>query len=129
MRVWLNPQKIAERGLTANDVVAAIREQNVQVAAGVIGASPTSPDVAMQLSVNAQGRLSTEEEFSDIVLKTSADGGVTRLGDVARIELDASEYGLRSLRSEEHTSELQSLMRLSYAVFCLKKKKNIYETK
>ncbi|HEY9573378.1 MAG TPA: efflux RND transporter permease subunit, partial [Pusillimonas sp.] len=97
MRVWLNPQKIAERGLTANDVVAAIREQNVQVAAGVIGASPTSPDVAMQLSVNAQGRLSTEEEFSDIVLKTSADGGVTRLGDVARIELDASEYGLRSL--------------------------------
>src|SRR3546814_19156443 len=62
-----------------------------------MGASPTSPDVAMQLSVNAQGRLSTEEEFSDIVLKTSADGGVTRLGDVARIELDASEYGLRSL--------------------------------
>ncbi|MFW7342658.1 multidrug efflux RND transporter permease subunit [Pollutimonas sp. H1-120] len=97
MRVWLNPQKIAERGLTANDVVAAIREQNVQVAAGVIGASPTSSDVAMQLSVNAQGRLSTEEEFADIVLKTSADGGVTRLGDVARIELDASEYGLRSL--------------------------------
>ncbi len=97
MRVWLNPQKIAERGLTANDVVAAIREQNVQVAAGVIGASPTSPDVAMQLSVNAQGRLSTEEEFAAIVLKTSADGGVTRLGDVARIELDASEYGLRSL--------------------------------
>ncbi|HWK70232.1 efflux RND transporter permease subunit [Pollutimonas sp. M17] len=97
MRVWLNPQKIAERGLTANDVVAAIREQNVQVAAGVIGASPTSSDVALQLSVNAQGRLSTEEEFADIVLKTSADGGVTRLGDVARIELDASEYGLRSL--------------------------------
>src|SRR3546814_5828927 len=118
MRVWLNPQKIAERGLTANDVVAAIREQNVQVAAGVIGASPTSPDVAMQLSVNAQVRLSTEEEFSDIVLKTSADGGVTRLGDVARLELDASEY-----RSEEHTSELQSLMRTSYAVFCLTKKK------
>ncbi|MGB3287708.1 MAG: multidrug efflux RND transporter permease subunit [Burkholderiaceae bacterium] len=97
MRVWLNPQKIAQRGLTANDVVAAIREQNVQVAAGVIGASPTASDVAMQFSVNAQGRLSTEEEFADIVLKTSEDGGVTRLGDVARIELDASEYGLRSL--------------------------------
>src|SRR3546814_6560554 len=62
-----------------------------------MGASPTSPDVAMQLSVNAQGRLSTAEEFSDIVLKTSADGGVTRLGDVARIELVASEYSLRSL--------------------------------
>ncbi|SHI35045.1 efflux RND transporter permease subunit [Pollutimonas bauzanensis] len=97
MRVWLNPQKIAQRGLTATDVVASIREQNVQVAAGVIGASPSLPDVPLQLSVNAQGRLHTETEFSDIVLKTSADGGVTRLGDVARIELASSEYGLRSL--------------------------------
>ncbi len=97
MRVWLNPEKIAERGLTASDVVAAIREQNVQVAAGVIGASPSSPDVAMQFSVNAQGRLRTEEEFGDIVLKSSSDGGITRLRDVARIELAASEYALRSL--------------------------------
>ncbi|MDQ8024222.1 MAG: multidrug efflux RND transporter permease subunit [Moraxellaceae bacterium] len=97
MRVWLDPQKVAQRGLTASDVVAAIREQNVQVAAGVIGASPTLSDVPLQLSVNAQGRLQTEEEFGDIILKTSADGGVTRLSDVARVELDASEYGLRSL--------------------------------
>lgn len=97
MRIWLNPQKIAQRGLTATEVVDAIREQNVQVAAGVIGAAPSSPDVPLQLSVNAQGRLQTEEEFADIVLKTSSDGGVTRLGDVARIELAASEYGLRSL--------------------------------
>ena len=97
MRVWLNPQKVAQRGLAATDVIAAIREQNVQVAAGVIGASPSLADVPLQLSVNAQGRLQTEEEFADIVLKTSADGGVTRLGDVARIELASSEYGLRSL--------------------------------
>ncbi|GAA0218293.1 multidrug efflux RND transporter permease subunit [Castellaniella daejeonensis] len=97
LRVWLNPQRVAERGLTAGDVVAAIREQNVQVAAGVIGAAPSGPDVAMQFSVNAQGRLRTEEEFGDIILKTSADGGVTRLRDVARIELGASEYALRSL--------------------------------
>jgi multidrug efflux pump len=97
MRVWLDPQKVAQRGLTASDVVRAIREQNVQVAAGVIGASPNSPDVPLQLSVNAQGRLKTEAEFGDIVLKTSADGGVTRLTDVARIELAAAEYGLRSL--------------------------------
>lgn len=97
MRVWLDPQKVAQRGLTATEVITAIREQNVQVAAGVIGASPNSADVPLQLSVNAQGRLSSEKEFSDIVLKTSADGGVTRLGDVARIELAASEYGLRSL--------------------------------
>ncbi len=97
MRVWLDPQKVAQRGLTASDVVNAIREQNVQVAAGVIGASPNAPDVPLQLSVNAQGRLKTEAEFAAIVLKTSADGGVTRLADVARIELAASEYGLRSL--------------------------------
>ncbi|HTH60066.1 MAG TPA: efflux RND transporter permease subunit, partial [Paraburkholderia sp.] len=97
MRIWLDPQKVAARGLTASDVVHAIREQNVQVAAGVIGASPSVPGVPMQLNVNAQGRLQTPEEFRDIVLKTSADGGVIRLGDVARVELDASEYGLRSL--------------------------------
>jgi multidrug efflux pump len=97
MRVWLDPQKVAQRGLTASEVIAAIREQNVQVAAGVIGASPSSPDTPLQLSVNAQGRLSSEKEFADIVLKTAPDGGVTRLADVARIELAASEYGLRSL--------------------------------
>ncbi|HEX6590968.1 MAG TPA: multidrug efflux RND transporter permease subunit, partial [Moraxellaceae bacterium] len=97
MRVWLDPNKVAERGLTAAEVVNAIREQNVQVAAGVIGASPSTPDVPLQLSVNAQGRLANEAEFADIVLKTSRDGAVTRLGDVARIELAASEYGLRSL--------------------------------
>src|SRR5690606_37309001 len=97
MRIWLDPQKVAQRGMTAGDVVAAIREQNVQVAAGVIGASPSPADVAVQLSVNTQGRLQTEEEFAGIILKTSPDGGVTRLGDVARVELDAAEYGLRSL--------------------------------
>ncbi|MGL6515135.1 efflux RND transporter permease subunit [Aeromonas hydrophila] len=97
MRVWLDPQKVAQRGLTASDVVRAIREQNVQVAAGVIGASPIGPDVPLQLNVNAQGRLQSEDEFADIILRTSPDGAVTRLGDVARIELDASEYGLRSL--------------------------------
>jgi multidrug efflux pump len=97
MRVWLDPNKISARGMTATDVVQAIREQNVQVAAGVIGASPSSPDVPLQLSINAQGRLSTEEEFRDIVLKTAPDGAVTRLRDVARVELAASQYGLRSL--------------------------------
>ncbi|NSL54954.1 efflux RND transporter permease subunit [Uliginosibacterium aquaticum] len=97
MRVWLDPQKVAQRGLTASEVVGAIREQNVQVAAGVIGASPSAPDTPMQFSVNAQGRLQSEEEFRNIVLKTSPDGSVTRLADVARVELDAAEYGLRSL--------------------------------
>ena len=97
MRVWLNPQKVAQRGMTATDVVRAIREQNVQVAAGVIGASPSGRDVPLQLSVNAQGRLQSEEEFAHIILKSSPDGSITRLADVARVELAASEYGLRSL--------------------------------
>ncbi|WP_434620711.1 efflux RND transporter permease subunit [Azospirillum sp. B2RO_4] len=97
MRVWLDPGKVAQRGLTATDVVNAIREQNVQVAAGVIGASPSLPDVPLQLSINARGRLKTADEFGDIVLKTGEDGGVTRLRDVARVELAAAQYGLRSL--------------------------------
>ena len=97
MRVWLDPQKVAQHNLTANDVVNAIREQNVQVAAGVIGSSPSVPGTPLQLSVNAHGRLTNETEFGNIVVKTTPDGGVTYLRDVARIELAASEYGLRSL--------------------------------
>ena len=97
MRIWLDPSRMAQRGLTAAEAVAAIREQNIQVAAGIIGATPTAADVPLQLSVNAQGRLETEEEFANIILKASEDGAITRLGDVARIELGASEYGLRSL--------------------------------
>ncbi|SDP27664.1 multidrug efflux pump [Ralstonia sp. 25mfcol4.1] len=97
MRVWVNPEKIAERGLAASDVVRAIREQNVQVAAGVIGQSPSLPGTDLQLSVNAQGRLQTVEEFGDIIVRTSPDGVVTYLKDIARIELGASEYALRSL--------------------------------
>lgn len=72
MRVWLDPQKVAQRGMAASDVINAIREQNVQVAAGVVGASPSLPGAPLQLSVNAQGRLQTEEQFGDIVLKTIA---------------------------------------------------------
>jgi multidrug efflux pump len=97
MRVWVDPRKAAERGLSADDIVRAIREQNVQAAAGVVGASPSGADVNLQLSINAQGRLQNEEEFGDIIVKTEAGGAVTRLRDVARLELGASEYALRSL--------------------------------
>ena len=97
MRVWLNPEKIAERSLTAGDVVNAIRQQNVQVAAGVINGPPYNAGGQMQLPINVQGRLSDPEQFKNIVIKRDAAGVITRLGDVARIEIDASEYGLRSL--------------------------------
>ena len=101
MRVWLDPQKVAEHGLSASDVVAAIREQNVQAAAGVVGASPGLPGIDLQLSINAQGRLQSEEEFGDIIVKTNPDGAVTRLRDLGRIELGASEYALRSLLNNQ----------------------------
>jgi multidrug efflux pump len=97
MRVWLDPQKVAARGLTAGDVVAAIREQNVQVAAGVVGGPPNDTPGAYQLTVNARGRLSDEQEFGDIIVKAGDDGATTRLRDVARVELAAGDYALRSL--------------------------------
>ncbi|VTU30414.1 Efflux pump membrane transporter BepE [Variovorax sp. PBL-H6] len=102
MRIWLDPQKVAQRGLSPSDVVTAIRGQNVQAAAGVVGASPGLPGVDMQLSVNAQGRLQSEEEFGDIIVKTGADGAVTRLRDIGRIELGSADYSLRSLLNNDN---------------------------
>ena len=95
MRAWLDPERVAARGLTAGDVVAAMREQNVQVSAGQLGAEPM-PDSKFLTLINAQGRLRTEKEFGDIILKTGADGQVVRLSDVARLELGAGDYTLRS---------------------------------
>src|SRR3989442_7976642 len=96
MRVWLDPEKVAANGLTANDVVNAIREQNVQVAAGVIGQPPMSHGVPFQLTVNAQGRLTDEKQFGDIVIKSGADGQIPRVRDVARVELAARDYSMDS---------------------------------
>lgn len=97
MRVWLDPNRVASHGLSAGDVVQAIREQNLQVAAGTVGAPPMNDPVAYQLTVSAHGRLADENEFGNIIVKTGADGEVTRLRDVARIELGAGTFGLRAL--------------------------------
>ena len=97
MRIWLDPQKTAEHGLSAGDVVREIQAQNVEAAAGIIGASPAVPGLDLQLSLNAEGRLANEEQFGDIVVKTGENGEITRLRDIARIELGASDYALRSL--------------------------------
>ncbi|MBV8403967.1 MAG: efflux RND transporter permease subunit [Gammaproteobacteria bacterium] len=94
MRVWLDPQKLAARNITAGDVVAAIREQNVQVAAGQLGAPPSNTE--FQVALNAAGRLTDEQQFRDIIIKTGDDGQLVRLGDVARVELGAQAYGVRS---------------------------------
>ena len=97
MRIWLNPDKVAELGMTADEVVAAIRNQNLQVAAGSIGGPPYNDGVVLQRPISIQGRLSTPEEFGAVIIKRDATGTITRLRDVARIELDAQQYALRSL--------------------------------
>src|SRR2546426_257356 len=97
MRVWLDPNKVAARNMTANDVVNALREQNVQVAAGSIGTQPGQSNVPFELAINAKGRLITEEEFENIIVKTGTKGETVLLKDVARVELGAAEYSLRSL--------------------------------
>src|SRR3546814_5479235 len=94
-RAWLDPDKIAWGGLTASDVVRAMREQNGQVSAGQLGAEPM-PDSDFLTLINAQGRLHTEQEFGNIVLKAGDNGEVVRLSDVARLELGAGDYTLRS---------------------------------
>ena len=101
LRVWLDPNKTASRNLTATDVVAAIREQNRQVAAGQLGAPPAPTAQSFQLSVNTQGRLVSEEEFENIVIRAGDDGEITRLKDIARIELGSSQYALRSLLNNQ----------------------------
>ena len=97
MRVWLDPDRLAARQLTASDVVHAIREQNLQVAAGVLGAPPSPSDTTFQLSINAQGRLSNEEEFGNIVVRATPDGQITRIRDVGRVQIGADRYSMRSL--------------------------------
>ncbi len=106
MRLWLDPDLIAARGLTAGDVIGAVREQNVQVAAGSVGQAPDS-SAAFQVTVNTLGRLTDEQQFGDIIIRTGDDGQVTRLRDVARIEMGADAYALRSLLDGEPAVALQ----------------------
>ncbi|TVP49081.1 MAG: multidrug efflux RND transporter permease subunit [Halomonas sp.] len=95
MRAWLDPGRVAARDLTASDVVAAMREQNVQVSAGQLGAEPIEASDFLTL-INARGRLETVEEFGDIVLRRGDSGEILRLSDVARLEMGAGDYTLRS---------------------------------
>lgn len=106
MRVWLDPEKIASRGMTANDVVNAIREQNVQVAAGTLGQQPMAQGVPFQFIVSAQGRLTDANEFADIVIKSGEDGQITRIRDVARVELAARDYSMDSKLDGQPNSTL-----------------------
>ncbi len=92
MRLWIDPDKLAERGLTAGDVVSALQEQNLQVPAGQIGQPPAPREKDFQISLQVQGRLAEESEFEDIVLKANPDGTLVRVRDVGRAELGAEDY-------------------------------------
>src|SRR5262245_1697053 len=106
MRVWLDPAKVAERGLTAGDVVTALRAANLQVAAGAINQPPAKSPVAFQLAVQTLGRLSDAGQFEDIMIRADADGGYVRLRDIARIELGSQNYTLNSYLNDEVATAL-----------------------
>src|ERR1700756_5888815 len=92
MRLWLDPLRMAARGLTATDILSALTEQNVQVASGQVGQPPSRPDQSYQISVRAAGRLGEPSEFENIILKTGTDGNLVRVRDVGRAELGAEDY-------------------------------------
>ena len=96
MRVWLNPDKLAELGLTVADVSAAIKEQNVQAPAGTVGAMPVNNGQEKQMSGKIEGRLTTPEEFGNVIIKSNGDGQFVRLKDVAKIEAGAQSESIIS---------------------------------
>ncbi len=107
MRIWIDPGKLAGREMTAGDVVAAVREQNLQVAAGVVGASPAPQDTDFQLAINTQGRLVTEEDFANIIIRTDpATGAVVRIKDVGRVEVGPDSFALRSILNNKEAAAI-----------------------
>jgi len=114
MRLWLDPMRLAKRDLTAEDVVNALREQNVQVAAGQVGEPPSVPGQSFQISVRAEGRLNDPKQFEDIILKRAPDGSLIRLRDVGRAELGAEDYGT-NLTFNGHEAIGIGVMQLSNA--------------
>jgi multidrug efflux pump len=106
MRIWLDPEKLAARNMTAGDVVRAIREQNLQVAAGTIGQPPVPSGQDFQLTISTQGRLLDEQQFAEIIIKQGSQGQVTRVRDVARVELAARDYSISSRLSGKPAAAL-----------------------
>ena len=107
MRLWLDPDKIASRQLTAGDVIRAVREQNVQVAAGSLGQPPTPSGTTFQYTLTAEGRLLTVEQFEDIVIKTGEKGDVVRIKDVARVELGSRDYATKTYMDGKNAVSLR----------------------
>jgi hydrophobe/amphiphile efflux-1 (HAE1) family protein len=107
MRLWLDPDKIASRQLTAGDVIRAVREQNVQVAAGSLGQPPAPAGITFQYTLTAEGRLLSVEQFEDIVIKTGEKGDVVRVKDVARVELGSRDYATKTYMDGKNAVSLR----------------------
>jgi multidrug efflux pump subunit AcrB len=109
MRIWLDPQRMAALGITSDDVTNAISQQNVQAGAGLIGAPPIPDDQVLQYSITALGRLTSTDQFADIILRTDDTGGIVRVRDIARVELGAQTY--------QSTSQLNGRPAATMAVY------------
>ena len=97
MRIWMDPERLTSMGMTADDVITAIREQNVQAAVGSIGSTPAGDGQQIQYTLRAKGRLKDVEDFKNIIVRTNAKGGLVRISDIARVELGAKSYGTESI--------------------------------
>ena len=106
MRIWLDPDRVAAHNLSASEVLSALRAQNLQVSAGILNQPPAPSDEAYQINVEALGRLSTPEQFADIVLKSDGRGRVTRVRDVGRVEVGAADYGSTAYMDRSNAAAL-----------------------
>jgi hydrophobe/amphiphile efflux-1 (HAE1) family protein len=106
MRIWLDPDKVATRDLSANEVLLALRAQNLQVSAGILNQPPSRSDEAYQINVEAVGRLSTPEQFADVIIKSDSRGRVTRIRDIGRVEVGAADYGSTTYMDRSNSTTL-----------------------
>ena len=111
MRVWLDPDRIASLSMTAGDVLAALRSQNVQVSSGTLNQEPMPNQRAFELSVQTQGRLNTAEEFANVVVKVGNDGGIVRVKDIGRVEIGAESYATKGYLGDKKAIALPVFQR------------------
>ena len=111
LRIWLDPDKIAALNLSTTEIISSIREQNRQAAAGSIGAPPSAGEGAFQLLISVKGRLESLEEFEDIIVRVGENGAITRLSDIARVELGSNSYSLRSLLNNQPAAAIPIFQR------------------
>ena len=106
MRIWLDPDMVAAYNLRADEVLAALRAQNLQVSAGILNQPPVPGDEAYQINIEALGRLSTPEQFGDIIVKSDSQGRVTRIRDIGRVEVGAADYGTTAYMDRSNATTL-----------------------